>query len=64
MIQLYEIFDDYAAYYAKKQEVLHGTDPVGSKIVHCTPNQEGCETAILTIVDGERTFHIIRYDDI
>jgi len=52
-------------YEAKKQEVLEDESyPPGTRIVLITSNQEGCEAAILEIIDGKRTFTIIRYEDL
>ena len=62
---VYEFFDEYMAYEAKKQEVLEDESyPPGTRIVLMTSNQEGCETAILEIIDEERTLTIIRYEDL
>ena len=58
---IYTIFDDYTAYEAKKQEVIHGTDSAGTRIMHHTANQEGCESATLNIIDGVRTLTIRGY---
>jgi len=59
----YEIIDNHAEYAAKKKEVLEGKDAVGTRIVHLTANQEGCECATLTMMDTTRTLTIQRYDD-
>jgi hypothetical protein len=62
---IYEFFDEYMAYQAKKQEVLDDESyPPGTRIVLMTSNQEGCESAILEIIDEKRTLTIIRYDDL
>jgi len=63
-VQTYEIIDNHAEYAAKKKEVLEGKDAVGTRIVHLTANQEGCECATLTMNDTTRTLTITRYDDI
>ena len=61
---MYEFFDDYTSYEAKKKEVLNDASyPLGTLIIHTTPNQEGCETAILKIMDNNRTLTIIRHED-
>ena len=61
---MYQFFDDYTAYEAKKKEVLDDASyQPGTLIIHTTPNQEGCETAVLKIVDDNRTLTIIRYVD-
>jgi len=59
----YEFFDNYTGYESKKKEVLYGSYVAGARIIHTTPNQEGCESAILEIIDGERTLTIIGYYD-
>ena len=62
---VYEFFDEYIAYNAKKQEVLDDESyPSGTRIILMTSNQEGCESAILEIIGGERTLTIIRYEDL
>ena len=60
---VYEFFDDYTSYEAKKQEVRNGSHLPGTRIVHMTPNQEGCESAVLDIVNGERILIITGYYD-
>ena len=61
---IYEFFDDYTAYEAKKKEVLNDKSyKPGTQIVHMTPNQEGCESVILEIMDDDRILMIIRYED-
>ena len=62
---VYEFFDEYMSYAAKKQEVLDDESyPSGTRIILMTSNQEGCESAILEMINGERTLTIIRYEDL
>ena len=62
---VYEFFDEYMAYEAKKQEVLEDeTYPPGTRLILMTSNQEGYESAMLEMIDGERTLTIIRYEDV
>ena len=58
-------YDTCVEYEEKKMEVRHVESyKEGTRLTLFTANQEGCESAVLHIIDGERTLKITRYCDV